>query len=444
MSKWPSKSARQKRDRLLSDPEVARWRRRLEKSSPSTSDVWPRRLGAFCLRVGLSPSELLGLGMKRTVDLLDSFEEEERRRGRKGSYVAYTVKVVRSWLRFGGVELPRGAVKVRDADRVFEETALSSDRLRAILNAASAREKVAVSLMAMSGVRPMVLGNYLGMDGLRVRDLPEVRIESREVRFDKLPLRIVVRRDLSKGGHSYTTFIGAEGAGYLKTYLETRLRGGERVGPESPIIVPERAKRTFIRTTNVGDMVRHAIRAAQLDDRPYVLRTTFATRLLTCESQGLVPHAHAQFWMGHRGDMTARYNLNRGQLAEETIEEMREAYKRCEPFLSTIAPADDKEQLRSEFRGMVATMLGLTDDDVKKMDGLTPEQVGEFVRERLRGPAPQPQRIVSVGEAEGLLASGWEATTALSDGRLVVRAPSVTMQDHPRLPTLMRQPGGGE
>ena len=84
---------------------------------------------------------------------------------------------------------------------------------------------------------------------------------------------------------------------------------------------------------------------------------------------------------------------------------------------------DESAQARRDFREMVGTMLGLSESDKEHIETLSPSEVGEFVRDRLRGPARQPQRIVSVGEAEGLLASGWEATTALSDGRLAVRAP---------------------
>ena len=101
------------------------------------------------------------------------------------------------------------------------------------------------------------------------------------------------------------------------------------------MVAPERAKVPYIRTVNIGDLIRHALRSAELPNRPYVLRTTFAQRLLTAESAGKIPHAFAQFWMGHTGDMTARYSVNRGLLPDSTIEEMRAAYHRCEPFLST-------------------------------------------------------------------------------------------------------------
>jgi integrase len=433
--RWPSRSERAQRAALLLDPDVDRWRRRLQKSSPSSADVWPRRLGAFSVRVRKTPSELLTLSRKDLVDLLDLFEEEERARGRKGSYVAYTVKVVRSWLRFGGVDLPRGSVKVRDADRVFEETALSRDQLRSVLHAATGREKVAVALMAMSGVRPMVLGNYLGEDGLRLGDIPDVKVTKGGVTVEKTPIRIVIRRDLSKGGHSYCTFLGSEGVDYLKSYLEARVRKGERLGPDSPLIIPERAERQFIRTVNIGDLIRHALRGAELNGRPYVLRTTFATRMLTCESNGKVPHSFAQFWMGHSGDMTARYNLNRGLLPDSVLADMARAYHRCEQELGTASMKPEVDQ--SELKRALLAYAGLSEAEVsaeeRKASGEIPwERIVEIARERraasisIPPPAassvPGEQKVVPGAAVEAWLSAGWQFVSVLGGDRAIVRS----------------------
>jgi hypothetical protein len=41
--------------------------------------------------------------------------------------------------------------------------------------------------------------------------------------------------------------------------------------------------------------------------RPYVLRAYFDTQLMLAESKGLVLRDYRQFWMGHKGDMEARF-----------------------------------------------------------------------------------------------------------------------------------------
>jgi len=75
---------------------------------------------------------------------------------------------------------------------------------------------------AHSGLKPVILGNYRGTDGLRVRDFPEMRIEGDAVKFEKTPTMVVVRPEPSKGGHQYFTFLSEEGYEYLKDYLEAR------------------------------------------------------------------------------------------------------------------------------------------------------------------------------------------------------------------------------
>ncbi len=139
-----------------------------------------------------------------------------------------------------------------------------------------------------------VLGNFLGDDGLTVADFPEFAIHGWTVSFAHVPAVVVVRRDLSKAGHLYRTFLGSEGVAYLKNYLEARLRAHERLGPESAVLTPERAEKPFFRTTNIGDMVRNVLRRTGFRQyRPHALRTTFATRLMACENQGRAPHSFA-------------------------------------------------------------------------------------------------------------------------------------------------------
>lgn len=412
-------------DALLADPDFRRWHDQLGNGSSSTADSWSRRLRGFCIQSKVTPKELLKLDGRALRDLFIDYIAEEQKRGSAGSYIAFTLKVVRSWLRFNDREAP-ARLKIKDSDRVLEETALSQQQLSAILDHASAREKVAVSLMAMSGIRPEVLGNFLGDDGLRIRDLPDLQIKGKEVTFGKVPARVVVRRDLSKAGHTYLSFLTAEGTTHLANYLSARLRSGERLGPESAVITPERAKKEFIRTTNIGDLVRNALRGAGFGTmRPYVLRTTFATRLLTCENLGKLPHTFAVFWMGHQGEMTSRYSVNRGALPADLIEDMRKAYARCESTLSTIPVKNETEDLVK----LLLMVNGMTQEEADRLDlstKSTPEllKLAEETKARQDAKAASPgQRAVALLEVEGLLEQGWEYVGPLGQERAILRAP---------------------
>ena len=47
---------------------------------------------------------------------------------------------------------------------------------------------------------------------------------------------VVVRATLSKAKHRYFTFLPQEGCTYLSEYLENRIREGENLKPDSPVI----------------------------------------------------------------------------------------------------------------------------------------------------------------------------------------------------------------
>lgn len=65
---------------------------------------------------------------------------------------------------------------------------------------ASSRGRVAIALMAFSGLRPESLGNYDGTDGIKLVDLKELNLDTLE--FEKSPSIMIVRSSLSKGEES--------------------------------------------------------------------------------------------------------------------------------------------------------------------------------------------------------------------------------------------------
>ena len=98
------------------------------------------------------------------------------------------------------------------------------------------------------------------------------------------------------------------------------MREGEKLHPDSPIITPKVPRKPFIRTVNIGDATRGAIRKAGFSWRPYVLRAFFDTQMMLAESKGYVMRDYRQFWMGHKGDIEHRYTLNKGMLPLSVVE----------------------------------------------------------------------------------------------------------------------------
>ncbi|MEM0133948.1 MAG: hypothetical protein QXU18_01795 [Thermoplasmatales archaeon] len=114
--------------------------------------------------------------------------------------------------------------------RIPEKAELSK-----ILRTGSMRARLAISLLAFSGLRPKTLGNAEGKDGLKILDFREMKIQNGEVVLEKIPTMVSVRYTLSKAKNTYFSFLSQEGATYLKEYLESRIKEGDVLKPDSPL-----------------------------------------------------------------------------------------------------------------------------------------------------------------------------------------------------------------
>jgi len=413
---------------LLEDVDVRRWYRNVARGSQVTADVYLRRLGAFCSHFGLTPKRLVSLDRDEIYNLLLDYVSDLEESGRAGSYIESALKAVKSWLAHNDLEVKR-KIKIRgarDTPTLRDERTPTPEELRRIFLSGDKKARTACVLMAHSGLRPVTLGNYRGTDGLMVRDFPEMRIEEDTVEFERIPTMVVVRPELSKGGHQYFTFLSEEGCGYLKDYLEERMRKGEKLTADSPIIRPKVAKKPFIRSVNIGDMIREAIRRAGFGWRPYVLRAYFDTQLMLAESKGLVLRDYRQFWMGHKGDIENRYTTNKCRLPESVIEDMREAYKRSQEYIQTTKPETGRERLIEEFRRQLLVVAGFSQDEIDRIDvtGLTDEEFQDLVRKRLLGRRDEDcgtQKVVSLDELEEYLENGWEYVATLPNKKVIVK-----------------------
>jgi hypothetical protein len=279
-------------------------------------------------------------------------------------YIAGVLKGVKSWLAHNEIELKR-PVKVRDADAtpsIADERVPTKEELKTILIYASDRSKASICLISQAGLRPESLGNESGTDGLRIEDMPELTVKGNRVIFQRIPTMVVVRSQISKGRNRYFTFLPAEGCEYLAAYLNKRLAENETITPTTPIIAVKpgyelqgKGKRnrgsSFITTRNVSREVRQAIRPA-FQWRPYVLRAYFDTQMLMAESHGKISHPYRQFFMGHKGDIEARYTTNKGRLPEALIEDMRRSFQESSQYLETIPVqmTDSKAMLLEMWR----------------------------------------------------------------------------------------------
>jgi len=414
-------------ERLLGDAEIGRWYRNVARGSKITATVYLRRLGNFCEGHKLTPRELAKLSERKLKSMLMDFVTSEEDRGHAGSYIGSVLKALKSWLAHNSREIKLG-VKVRglhDTPTLERERVPTKAELRQIFGAGEAKTRVASVLVAHSGLRLETLGNYVGDDGLRIGDLPELSVNNGSVEFGETPAMVVVRKELSKAGHRYFSFLSEEGCGYLKDYLEGRLRRGEEFTEDSPIITPKVRVKPFIRTANIGDAIRLAIRKAGLPWRPYVLRSFFDTQAMLAESRGLVLRDYRTFWMGHKGDIENRYTTHKGKLPKEVIDDMREAYRRIQEFLMTTTPEapTGEEKYR---RGLMLAFAKPEEIEGMDLARMSDEEFYAKLREKASSVMLNngaKQKIVSSNEVEKHIAEGWEFVANLPGKKAVVRLP---------------------
>jgi len=422
---------------LFEDPDVKRWYDNLARGSQGTADVYLRRVGSFCKKVNISPKELSSLSDLEIYNLLLDYVSSMEKSGNTGSYIESTVKCVKSWLAHNGKEVRR-KIRIKDAREspsLKDERVPTKEELKRTFLSGDKKTRASSVLVAHAGLRIEVLGNYTGKDGLMIGDMPEIKIENDGVTFERKPAMIVVRRELSKAGHQYFTFLSEEGCGYLQDYLEERLREGEKLSPKSPVITPKLKMKPFIRSTNIGDVIRQALRTAGFAWRPYVLRCYFDTQLMMAESKGLVLRDYRQFWMGHKGDIENRYTTNKQRLPETVIEDMRAAYARGEEFLQTSDKAQTSEdKIKESIRRQLLLVAGLSQQEVDKMDlpSVTDEELQSIVRRKLLGQTQAfnssksqsdcpKQKVIKVEDTNTYLDNGWQYVAKLTDNTIIVK-----------------------
>jgi hypothetical protein len=372
-------------------------------------------------------------GSNLIFDVIAKLEKE----GKTGEYMKDYVKALKSFFDHNGVHITQRfrVPRATHSTKVSQEQSPTPDQLRKVLNAADLKAKVESALVGLAGLRLETLGDYEGKDGLKVKDLPEMEIDSKTkiVSFQKIPSIVQVRTNLSKAGHPYFTFMPDEGCQYLKELLEYRLRSGEELTPNSPVITSLKFRnQKHIMTTNISDSIRVPIRKAGFDWRPYILRTYFDTRLMMAEADGLIIRDWRAFWMGHKGDIEHVYTLNK-RLPEDVIEQMREAFaKAAEKYLITAVSKEtmSKDAVVATFNRQFLSLAGYSDaeiDQIGDLSKLAAEEIQELVkrksREALGLAGNNRQKVIPMPEVRTWIMQGWEYVSALPNDEAIVRLP---------------------
>lgn len=365
-----------KKERLLSNPDIKRWYLNIKRSSLEGADISLYNLGKFCEVHNMTPIELRELAnrdLKTVTNLLQDHITAMEEKINAPKYIHSHIAAVKSWLADDNIKI---SIKLRitnlnSTPTLRQERTPNGSEMSEIQNRASLRAGAAISLIAKSGLRPQVLGNYNASDGLIMKDLPDIAVIQGVVVCVKSPPRIIVRESLSKTRHPYFTLLTLQGTKRVTAYLNDRLVKGDTLNADSPVIAADidyryrkSIKTRFIRTAQISRLIRETLRP-RFNLRAYVLRAYFDTQLLIAESKGKVAHDFRVFWMGHSGSIEATYTVNKGVLPEQLMNEMRESFKRCEEFLDLeLREEDPLLKQKEELKAVI--------------DRATPEQVQEM------------------------------------------------------------------
>lgn len=424
---------------IRNDEEVVRWYRNLQQGSLITGDIYLRTLGLYCSLRKTNPKRIIEDAKtgKLRKDFMD-FVYSMRKKGKAGSYIIRFKKVINSWCLFNGYDGGLKGIKIQGSNispTLIDERPPSSTEIDTMLRNATVRGRAIISLLAFSGLRPESLGNYDGSDALKIKDVEGLKVASDGVEFTMIPAVLKVRQSkvqLSKKGHRYFTFVAGQTSKYLTDYLNLRIRSGESIGPESPIITTDtrgsqKKRNGILATAFLLRDVRDAVMASGLKFRPYALRVYFSSALDVCEAKGLVSHNWREFWFGHVGDISARYSTNK-VLPKDTIEEMRETFRKCTKYIEIEHQGITEDQSEKRAKEVMLTIAGFTKDEIERENllELSAEELGKKVRERLLGAMinnGNRQKVVTVTEVESFINKGWEFVTILPGDRSIVKFP---------------------
>ena len=445
------KPGRLDHQRWLEDPKVRTWYEGNQLRSTLTAAVNLRQVGHFLHHAGLTPRGLADLGGRSPSQLnakLVEYANILQKKGRLASYVAKTFVGIRSWLLFNDVEFHKfPKLKVIRGESLREERVPTQDELRRILSMLSPRAKVAALMMAHSGVRPGVLARVDGTGGLHLRDLPELRWDQKEWSFERVPFLIRIPGQLSKTSREYVTFGSGELAEAVLAYLQHRAHGGEVLGPDSPLVAssPAAHKRGFhhdkresrggfLTEKNMMQELRKSVKAV-LPARTYIFRAYCSTQLWMAGNHGKIDRDGREALLGHDLGVAGRYNLSK-KLHPSLIDELRSAYARAEPYLSTIPTRDQSRSVADSTR-MLLTAVGYDEKEVAGIDveNLDGARLQELFRKKLseRTPEPPPpsapvpkvrKKVVEVNEVAKYVEEGWDPVMKLDSRRVVMAPPS--------------------
>lgn len=383
----------------LKTKKVDEWYENLRAKSETFCETYLRNFGLWLEWIDESPESVTNLardGYEAFKSKISDRIRQMERTGKLGSYISVTLKALMSYLKFRNVSIKLNLnIRCENENPTIEnQVPPSKDNLKKVLRRPSTRTRVAISLMAFTGIRPRVMGDINGNDGLVLRDMPELILETKITFSDmEKPSMLNVKGFLSKNRKKYLTFLGREVKEYIVEYLNERKNNGKELGPESPLIqIQEKGWRKhrnyveephkFFMTTLILMDIKQMILDSGFKWRPYIFKNYYSAQMDMAENKEIISHSLRQFLIGHNGTITDSYA--RKTLTTEQIEEYRDIFKRFEPFVETDVKGLPDEYIRQTREPLILAMnkwmhLELTEEQVSEVIALDQDEFQQWI-----------------------------------------------------------------
>ena len=435
---------------LLSDEKVRSWYDERCLRSRLSADVYLRQLGLLLESIGSGPDDVVRLARDdpdRLRDVLVRYSAKMKHSGRLDSYILKSFDGLRSFLEHRRTRFedfpklsPIRGVSLRN------ERVPSPDEFGRVLERLSLRGRVIALLMGHSGLRPGVIGSYGGESGLRLSDLPELKL-GRNPQFTEIPFVVRVPAELSKTRAEYTTFGTQQLATSILAYLDSRRERKEKLTPASAVVAAGEVRGAalssrgsarfghgFLTTKAIVFELRQAFQLSAptgVSWRPYVARSYCSTRLLLAEGNGKISRDLREAILGHDTGVAGRYHVGK-RWAEELLVEARREYANAAEFLET--NAQSRVNVASELRRTLLAVAGMSEEETAQHVDDSNEELLAILRQKLTGrdaavSAPAngnghgTQKPFTLEEAEGLLAQGWTYIANFGPNRVLLQGP---------------------
>jgi len=401
---------------ILKDPDTKEWTETIDSESARIN--YRKHLAEYLLYRKLTVQNLIKNFKKdenKEIKNLQAFANQMLKRLAPGTVANY-VAAIKNRMQYDGIPFTRN-IKIPNRTyhpTVENEVVPTKDQIIAFLRNAKHATQVIISLISFLGFRFKVIAD------IRIKDLPEMRITDDEVIFEKIPTRVKVRKELSKNGKEYQTFLIQTGCMIIKNSLEIRMKKGEQLNSESLLVptecenttVQQRAKAVARRLTTVFEKVKYG-------SRPYSLKNFFATALM---NSGLEQNWQT-FFMGHTGPVQNTYSVRRQQPAEQ-IEKMRQIFK--EKIEIHLVPQEGNvdASVRKEFKKFAKAMGVEVSDDADSDETLA--QIAAVYKEAKEDLSRDEtnnikQKRIKEKDLDDYLEQGWQLHTTLPSGDLVIK-----------------------